>query len=83
VPPLKGKEMSRDEMVTVTGFRYVLSLGKQVGVTLFANGKGTWLPSSLVKLEPKNPGHLEEVTINLPQWLAEEKGMIYGRKKTN
>jgi hypothetical protein len=47
---------------------------KAVRVTDSTPDKGVWLPKTQIEIEPADKGGLHVVT--LPEWLAEEKGLI-------
>lgn len=47
---------------------------RAVRVTNSTPDKGVWLPKTQIEIEPADKGGLHIVT--LPEWLAEEKGLI-------
>jgi hypothetical protein len=45
-------------------------------VQVFDGQDTVWLPKSQVEIERPRPGHTAPTIVTLPEWLAQDKGLI-------
>lgn len=63
----------RSDLVDIAG---VVVECREKAVHLNAGDRRVWLPLSQIELDPKDASVGHSVTVAMPEWLAQEKGLI-------